>query len=82
TYQEADATTGSPRRGVLISATSYHGNGANIALCDGSVRFITETIDWGGAAALTAKPVEAGISPFGVWGALGSIDGGETVTLP
>ncbi|MDR2643306.1 MAG: DUF1559 domain-containing protein [Planctomycetaceae bacterium] len=81
-YIEANASTGEPQRGVLISATSYHNNGVNVALCDGSIRFVTESIDWGGATALTAKCVESGQSPFGIWGAMGSINGGEAVSLP
>jgi prepilin-type processing-associated H-X9-DG protein len=81
-YVEADAATGEPQRGFLVSATSHHGNGVNVALCDGSVRFITESIDWGGATGATSVCVESGRSPFGIWGAMGSINGDEAVTPP
>jgi prepilin-type N-terminal cleavage/methylation domain-containing protein/prepilin-type processing-associated H-X9-DG protein len=73
---------GTPGNSCLMSATAYHSNGVNVALCDGSVRFITESIDWGGTAALTAGCRDAGISPFGIWGAMGSINGDEAVTPP
>jgi prepilin-type N-terminal cleavage/methylation domain-containing protein/prepilin-type processing-associated H-X9-DG protein len=73
---------GVARRACLISATSYHNNGVNVALGDGSVRFVNESIDWGGATALTATCTDAGISPFGIWGAMGSINGNEAVTPP
>ncbi|MDR2172265.1 MAG: DUF1559 domain-containing protein [Planctomycetaceae bacterium] len=81
-YIEAEVATGNPYRASMVSATSYHNNGVNVALCDGSVRFVTESIDWGGATALTAPCVESGRSPFGVWGAMGSINGDEAVTPP
>ena len=54
--------------------TSYHPGGALVVMCDGSVRFITEGIDTGN---LAHKPVTSGPSPYGVWGAMGSRDGGE-----
>ena len=46
------------------------------ALHDGSVRFISETIDTGN---LSVPQPDAGASKYGVWGALGSKAGGETV---
>ena len=63
---------------ILHSASSYHSGGANVARIDGSVSFISETIDCG---TQTSKPVKTGASPYGVWGALGSINGGETKSL-
>jgi len=55
-------------------AASYHPGGVHALLTDGAVRFIAETIDTGN---LSARDVRVGPSPFGVWGALGSIQGGE-----
>jgi prepilin-type processing-associated H-X9-DG protein len=61
----------------LNSASSQHTGGVNAALADGSVQFISETIDCGTLTSTTV-PVRGGISPFGVWGAYGSINGGES----
>ena len=58
------------------SAQSNHSGGVNAAMLDGSVRFISETIDAGNAS---NNCVSSGKSPYGVWGAMGSINGGETV---
>jgi prepilin-type N-terminal cleavage/methylation domain-containing protein/prepilin-type processing-associated H-X9-DG protein len=79
---DSESDNGNARKSCLISATSYHNNGVNVALSDGSVRFVNESIDWGGATALTATCTDVGISPFGIWGAMGSINGNEAVTPP
>ncbi len=63
----------------LISASSYHPGGVNVLMGDSSVRFIGNTIDTGD---LTHAEVSSGRSPYGVWGALGTKDSGETFTLP
>ncbi|MDR0337643.1 MAG: DUF1559 domain-containing protein, partial [Planctomycetaceae bacterium] len=68
-------------RRQMMTATSYHPGGVIVAFTDGSCRFIPQTID-AGEINDTTTPVESGMSPFGVWGALGSIDGGETIELP
>jgi prepilin-type processing-associated H-X9-DG protein len=63
----------------IYSATSYHSGGVNIALVDGSGRFISDTIDCGKYNTDQATKVYfSSESPFGVWGALGSINGGES----
>ncbi len=61
----------------LISATSYHPGGVNVAMADGSVRFVSETIDTGNVG---AAEVATGDSPYGVWGAMGTVRGGETIS--
>lgn len=59
---------------VLGTLSSMHPGGAIATMADGSVRMINETIDVGN---LSLPEVAAGPSPYGVWGALGSKDGGE-----
>jgi len=63
----------------LFSASSYHPGGVNALMGDGAVRFINATIDTGD---LTHAEVTGGQSPYGVWGALGTKDGGESFSLP
>lgn len=56
--------------------TSNHIGGVNVAMTDGSVRFVNEVIDTGD---YSVAPVYEGKSPYGVWGAMGSASGGETI---
>lgn len=60
--------------------SSYHPGGVNVSMMDGSVRFISDTIDTGNLTA--AQPSSSAPSPYGVWGALGSKRGGEPVSVP
>ena len=65
-----------------MSASSYHSGGVNGLRADGSVGFYSETVDCGsrlGESWVDADPT--GKSPFGVWGALGSISGGESTSM-
>ncbi len=64
---------------ILTTASSYHPGGVMALKCDGSVTFITDSIDTGD---LSSPSVAQGPSPYGIWGALGSKDGSEVVTLP
>ncbi len=57
---------------------SRHTGGAHILMGDGAVRFVSENIDTGNLSAPDLRTV-TGRSPYGIWGALGSIAGGETV---
>ena len=61
-----------------LAATSNHTGGVNGVYVDGSVHFISETIDAGNPR-LYQKV--SGKSNYGVWGALGSPAGGESVSL-
>lgn len=65
----------------IFSPSSYHPGGVNCVMMDGSVQFISETIDSGNLAA-PQPGNRGGRSPYGVWGALGSMAGGEAVGLP
>ena len=62
----------------IITPSSNHTGGVQLALADGAVRFISETIDVGSLP----EAAMSGRSNFGVWGALGSRNGGESVGLP
>jgi prepilin-type processing-associated H-X9-DG protein len=69
----------------LITASSYHSGGVNTAFCDGSVRLISETIDAGSPTVVPSPAnsnygLSTGESIHGVWGALGSVYGGESKT--
>jgi prepilin-type N-terminal cleavage/methylation domain-containing protein/prepilin-type processing-associated H-X9-DG protein len=61
----------------IWSATSEHPGGVNVAMCDGSVRFISNTIDCGNLSAVAPAGTAGGPSPYGAWGALGTKAGGE-----
>ncbi|MDR1964818.1 MAG: DUF1559 domain-containing protein, partial [Planctomycetaceae bacterium] len=66
--------------GNLMTPNSFHSGGVNIILIDGSARFVSETIDAGNPNQ-TIIVKYPGTSPFGVWGAAGTINGGESVQL-
>ncbi|MBW3598218.1 MAG: DUF1559 domain-containing protein [Planctomycetes bacterium] len=51
----------------IFSANSHHPGGVQVVMVDGSTQFISETIN-----------AQGGISGFGVWGGMGTRDGGET----
>ncbi len=66
---------------ALPSASSYHANGAYVAMCDGAIVFINDAINAGDPnATFNNSPYNydwKGNSQWGVWGALGSMAGGE-----
>ncbi len=64
----------------IFSATSYHPGGVEGLMVDGSVHFFSDSIDTGNLA--SPQPTGSQKSPYGVWGAIGSMAGGETAVLP
>jgi prepilin-type processing-associated H-X9-DG protein len=79
--------------GAFLTVTSYHPGGVNVCMGDGTVHFVGDTIDCGNqgfnlsttttgfALSPTGQREPSGESPFGVWGAIGTINGGETKSL-
>jgi hypothetical protein len=66
---------------AILPASSNHTGGVNVGYIDGSVHFISDTINVNGLPDHEQGPNMSGKSPMGVWGALGSINGGESVSL-
>lgn len=62
----------------MFPPQSFHPGGVNGCMTDGSTRFFADSIDSGN---LALPEVGVGISPYGVWGAIGSKDGGESISL-
>jgi prepilin-type processing-associated H-X9-DG protein len=58
---------------IFVPASSNHAGGANCARVDGSVSFFNDHIDHGNLSVEVRVDTYTG-SPFGVWGALGSIN--------
>ena len=61
----------------VMTAQSWHAGGVNCVFADGSVRFVSESINAGNSGAPERL---SGPSPYGVWGALATINGGEVAS--
>lgn len=70
----------------MVTPSSNHTGGVMIGLMDGSIRFVSETIEFDPTADypphVTATNEASGLpSPFGVWGALATKANGESKSL-
>jgi prepilin-type processing-associated H-X9-DG protein len=73
----SSSITANPRLEGVFSASSAHQGGCHVLMADGAVKFITTSIDFGNLqtpsvypGSPTPKTID---SPYGVWGALGTI---------
>ena len=72
---------------AYMSASSNHSGGVNCAFFDGSIRFISDTVncETSGTSGLSGwykyYGAQDGVSPFGVWGAMGTMQAGETFSF-
>ncbi|MDR0609238.1 MAG: DUF1559 domain-containing protein [Planctomycetaceae bacterium] len=62
----------------IYTASSNHTGGVNTGRADGSCSFVSENVDCGGLPEAVQGKGLIGASPYGVWGALGTPDGGES----
>jgi prepilin-type N-terminal cleavage/methylation domain-containing protein/prepilin-type processing-associated H-X9-DG protein len=68
----------------VFSAASRHQGGCHVLMADGAIQFVTESIDAGNLNAPSISMDHGNVgeeSPYGLWGALGTIASGETDSL-
>jgi len=78
-----------PSATMWLSVSSYHTGGVGIVLADGSGRFIQDSIDCGtqlgvsegGANNFSQTSIPTGPTRYGVWGSLGAINDGGSVSF-
>ena len=70
----------------MVTAGSYHTGGVNCGLVDGSVQFISDTVETDlsgirpGPSPTGGADTRSDPSPYRVWGAMATISGGETAS--
>ncbi|MCC9654492.1 DUF1559 domain-containing protein [Rhodopirellula halodulae] len=83
---------------AILSVGSFHQHGAHFLMCDGAVRFVTDTIDHEEGLPPVIRVAEdesslsestqlesdawLPVSPYGLWGALGTARSGEAEDAP
>jgi prepilin-type N-terminal cleavage/methylation domain-containing protein len=67
---------------IIMPASSFHTGGVVVARCDGSTVFVTDDIDAGDPNVASPDNNYKGPSIYGVFGALGTINGREAVMYP
>lgn len=72
---------GGTETNAVVTSTSRHPGGVHVAMADGGVRFITQSIDAGNQSSPDNTNFRAKQSRYGIWGAAGSIRGSETTSL-
>ena len=76
-------SNGGDDRDGILEPSSLHTGGVQVLMGDGTVRFISENINTGNPTLTNpaggGSGAPGGASVYGVWGALGSISGGESV---
>ena len=65
----------------ILAPTSNHTGGVNVGLADGSVQFVSDSVDTGGLPMTRTGTYLQGESKFGVWGAMGTPNGKESRSL-
>jgi len=69
----------------FFTAASRHPGGVHVLMADSAIKFVSDSIDAGNQGHIPfGRPDASGAgqrSPYGIWGALGTRAGGETVTI-
>ncbi|PAY18105.1 prepilin-type cleavage/methylation domain-containing protein [Rhodopirellula sp. SM50] len=85
-----DANNDGNHSGVISTAGSRHSGGAHVLMGDGAVIFMTDSVDGGdpelptvcvqrGDNSFPISSIPGSASNYGLWGALGTRDSGETI---
>jgi Protein of unknown function (DUF1559). len=78
--------TGEGNEAMMATVTSNHTGGVNALVGDGSVHFISDTINNGSDLSISGSirsfPTDARTTYFGTWGELGTAATGGQATLP
>jgi prepilin-type processing-associated H-X9-DG protein len=64
------------------SISSRHQGGAHVAMADGAIKFLTDSIEAGNgnAVPISHMNIPGSVSPYGLWGALGTRASKEVIS--